>query len=47
MEFCLSFYGLIKAAWEDKSRDIAFVFVLIFMMMVGHIKSTSSIFTGC
>ena len=46
MQFPLNLYGIVKAALEDKSSHIAFIFVLTFSVTIGHIKSTSSIFSG-
>ena len=46
MQFPLNLYGIVKAALEDKSCHIDFIFVLVFSVTIGHIKSTSSIFSG-
>ena len=46
LEFCLNFYGLLKAAWEGKSYHITFVFVIVFSITIRHTKSTLSIFSG-
>ena len=37
---------LLKVAWEDQSRDIVFIFALIFFITIEHINSISSTSSG-
>ena len=42
LKFYLNFYDTAKAASKDKSSNFAFIFVLDFLMMIGHIKSINA-----
>ena len=42
LEICLNFYGLVNAAYGDKS--FGFNFVLILLIAIGHTESILSIF---
>ena len=44
LEICLNFYGLVNAAYGDKSFEIGFNFVLI--LLIEHTESILSIFLG-
>ena len=44
LEVCLNFYGLVNKAHGDKSFEIGFNFVLIFLITIEHTKSILSIF---
>ena len=44
LEVCPNFYGLVNKAHGDKSFEIGFNFVLIFLITIEHTKSILSIF---
>ena len=45
-EICLNFYGLVQAAYGDKSYEIGFNFIPDLLITFGHTRFIWSIFSG-